>query len=369
MDLGLVANSARRVGAVELRGGAERIALSTRLLVPLLQGQALGDASMAQLTRDLRAQLASGGDRNVTLILPAQAASEAQAARIDLGGRQFAIPAALRDALLAQLMPTGRVPPAAVAAAAVVDEAAARAWAVGAQAQAAAGAAPPLPLAAAISASTAGATREVARALAPQQTTALRDQALPATGFERPLLNNGVAALLPIAAINGVAARLQQQLERSGMFFEAHLAQWTAGARSTDEIRAELLHMSASGQALAEGNAQRVAAQLSVLQHQGLVLQGPAWPGQPMQLEVRREPPPAEMAADAAPVFTATLRLDLPQLGPIEVKLRLAGEAIAASVNCRDPAAIAAEVPALVEQLRARGLTPVAIQASAEAAA
>lgn len=376
MEIGTLVNGARRVGMAEPRGGGERIGLSTRLLLPLLQ-QAGAAPALTELARDLKDELATRGARTVALVLPLGGAAEAQVARIDLGARQVAVPAALRDALLAQLapgqpatvadsapdsgatLPTPASPAAAAPGAAPAGDAAARAWVVNAQAQAAALRAPgPSLQAAALVAS--GAAREIARSLTPASA--------PVAGFARPLLDEG--PLAPVTPTQPIAGRLQQQLERSGLFFESHLAQWTQGARSTDELRAELLHAygGGAGGAPVEGPAQRVATQLAVLQHQGVALHGPAWPGQPLELVIEREPPPRDAPEGTPPVFTAHLKLDLPRLGPVQVRLRLAGEALATTLGGAGAAGLVDALPALIAALRARGLTPVATQVVAAAA-
>ncbi len=369
MDLGTVANAVRRVGAADARPAAERIAVPPQLLLTLLQGQAKGDAGVSELARDMRAQLASGAA--VTLILPPAATSEAQGARIDISGRQFAVPAALRDALLAQLaqlgsagekQPTpGAMPGPALAtpaAALVVAEEAARAWVVNAQTQAAA-----TQLLAGQAALGAGAGREALRALTPRATAATRDQALPSVGFDQPVVDTAVLETSPLTAVGAIAQRLQQQFERSGLFFESHLAQWAQGARGSDELRAELVQLGRSGQPPTEASAQRVAAQLGVLEQQAVVLTGPAWAGQPMQLAIAREPRKLDVPVDMPPVFNATLALDLPHLGRVEVDLRIAGKSIATTVRGADVAELGAALGHLTEQFSARGLTPVAARA------
>jgi hypothetical protein len=411
MDLTAVANAALRVGATDARAGAERIALSPRLLLPLLQGQALGNAALAELARDVRAQLVRG-ESAVTLVLPPGAAGDAQPARIDLGTRQVVIPAALRDALLAQLAgaatSTSTSAPASMSAAAatlaatgaaattlVADEAA-RAWVVSAQTQAAttqllagqttgqtasqsvAQTAAQTAASNAQAAISAGAARELLRALAPRATSATRDQAMTAVGFDQPVVDAALLETTPVAAIRAIGQRLQQQLERSGLFFESHIAQWTRGVRTNDELRAELVQINRAGAPASEAGAQRVSAQLAALEHGTLALSGPAWPGQSMQLVIERERPRRDIgddhagAADASagmpPVFNATLALQLPHLGRVQVDLRLAGKAVATMLRTEqsgqaDAGQMAADLEQLAEQFRARGLTPVAAHA------
>lgn len=347
MDLGLVAQSVRRVGAAtDLRAGVERVNLPVRLLLPFLPQ---GAGAAGELARDIRA--AAIGRDSVTLLLPAQQAQASVPARLEIGARQFVLPPALRDALLAAL-PAAASTSAANAAIAPTTSAVraanaaaadqfARAWAVAAQTTAAA--------AQVVGGS--GATRAVHRQ---------RDDALPPAVRFVPPLFEPVAELQPAAAI---AERLRTHVERSGLFFESHIAQWAGGERSAAELRAEALRV--APQAAGE-HAQRVAAQVAVLNEGAFVVHGPAWRGQPMELAIEREPHPnSDPGGDDAPVFVARLALDLPQLGRLQVRLRLAGDAVSARLQADAPAPFAGALRELAEQLAARGLVPVQLQAEA----
>jgi len=74
---------------------------------------------------------------------------------------------------------------------------------------------------------------------------------------------------------------------------------------------------------------------------------------------------------NAQPVFVARLRLDLPRLGCVEIRLRLAGEAIAATVASsgatRSMAELERALPEFASALAARGLRPVLLQVLAPA--
>ena len=87
MDLGQLAGVASRLSAgADLRAGGDRIALGTRLLLPLLNA---GGSAPTELANDLRAAVA--GRETVTVILPATAG---QAARLEVGSRTFLLPPA-----------------------------------------------------------------------------------------------------------------------------------------------------------------------------------------------------------------------------------------------------------------------------------
>jgi hypothetical protein len=377
MELGSVIHAALRVGAPDSRTSAQRIALSSSMLMPLLASQGSSLAGMTELARDLRAEIAARGERGMALVLPAGAAHESQPARIDVGGRQIAIPGDLRDVLLARLGIAETAP--GPARPAVLEDSASRAWATGASAQVAAQSAQPastlsaaqLAAQSALTASVGGFTRELLRSIIPAVAAAARDPAGP------PRLELGAAALGepagpvqvgPVLPVAEVAARLRREVERSGLFFESHLAQWARGERSVDEMRAELLHLAADGsfasgktgaQVILDGAPQRVAGQLRLLEDPCIAINGAAWPGQPMQMLIEREPPPRGAAPGLPTVFGAHLRLVLPRLGSIEVHLRLAGEAVATTICAQSPDRLEAGLAGLGEQLRATGLTPV----------
>lgn len=348
MDLGTIAAVVRRVGpASDVRAGVERIVLNLRAMLPLLEGQGRLAAASSQLVADLRAVAAT--DDEAILVLPPGAG----AARIEVGMRQLAIPATLRDALLA-LIGT-RAPdqvrgqsaplaaPTAAPAASIEATAAARAWAVSAQASASA----------AVALAGSGAARAVGRSIE-------GDRAPAAVTFSKPL----VAAPEPAAPVRAIAERLRSTLEHSGLFFESHLAQWARGERPDEAIAQELLHVRPGDGQIAP--AARVAAQLQALQQQAVVLQGPAWPGQAATVEIARERAGAEHpAADdgASTVFNATLTLDLPRLGKLVARLRLSGETIAATFESARADSLAAALPEFHASLAAHGLTPVLLQA------
>jgi hypothetical protein len=344
MDLGQLAGVASRLSAgADLRAAGDRIALSTRLLLPLLNP---GGNSPTELANDLRSAVA--GRDALTLVLPAAAG---QAARLEVGPRTFLLPPALRDALLAAVAPPDSAPrPAAAAASAALPSApvptaatatdAARAWAVAAQTTAAA--------AGVVSGS--GAPRSVQRA---------RDDApAPTVRFQQPLFEP-VNATAPIAA---ASERMRHAVERSGVFFESHVAQWASGARDAAELRAEALRVLPNGSG--DLSAQRVAAQVALLQEGVLRLEGPAWPGQPMSLAIQRDDaaPESPASGTSEPVFVARLALDLPHLGPIEVAVRLAGRAVSATVHSDSGALLAPALAELGAQFDAAGLRPVMLR-------
>lgn len=161
----------------------------------------------------------------------------------------------------------------------------------------------------------------------------------------QPLELKASAPLLPAAGAAPadlpaqLAPRLQQALEGSGLFYEAHLRQWSEGERSLAQIRQEPQNQASRGEpaplpssAQAPNPAptqagQWVPLQLDSLEQNRFAWQGEFWPGQPMQWEVRREHERARQDTTPANEATATwqtvLKLDLPGLGQVSAQIRL----------------------------------------------
>lgn len=398
MDVGALATALRRAsGVIDVRASAERIAVSLRVLAPVV------DASGAQpeLARALRH--ASGRVTDATLILPAGSGQ----ARVEFGNRQFVIPAALRDAILAALeRPAAAGSSASLAAAGVADarrgspaaQLVADDLAGGVKANALPVVASPTRAAASVAMQTAGTappsagTRSAPTGLAalptgstppPMPSAPTGPAALASAG------NAGVAAAQraphtsfhePLLAADGDAARAATQLREtvidSGLFFESHLAAWSKGERPLDTLRQEAQQLRAGD--LREPHARdivapppRAGAQIDVLTRDAVHLHGPLWPGQAGSIELQRDAATVEadernaQSEATQPVFSATLRLDLPALGPMTVRLRLAGTAVTATVAADAPERVAAELPQLAAHFEARGLQPVALRALA----
>ncbi len=144
-----------------------------------------------------------------------------------------------------------------------------------------------------------------------------------------------------------LAPRLQQALEGSGLFYEAHLRQWSEGERSLAQIRQEPQNQPtrteagpssapqsspAASQVIHQTPTQAgqwVPLQLDALEQNRFAWQGEFWPGQPMQWEVRREHERAHQNAtpadETAPAWQTVLKLHLPGLGQVKAQIRLQG--------------------------------------------
>lgn len=177
----------------------------------------------------------------------------------------------------------------------------------------------------------------------------------------------GQAALLPDvqAATQDVLApqlanQLQQALERSGLFYESHLRQWANGERSLAQIRQEPQNQTDSPQASGLQASAQVPLQLDTLEQRHFAWQGEFWPGQPLQWEVSKDGRgngSAEPGAAAA-AWNTVLKLELPELGSVDVRIRLQGQRVQLQVRAERELAIArlhAERQRLDDALAAAG--------------
>ncbi len=337
MDLTAIVNATRRVPAADLRATGDRLAVTLRMLVPLVESV----GSMPELARELAAHSAAD---TLALILPAGSGQ----ARIDLGQRQTAIPAALRDAILTALEQSNArtVAPAvsapdsgAAARATVAVDPAATVRLIDASAQA--------------SALVAATARTIARATPP---TASRSAPAAQATFSHPLLDAQSDAA-------SIAVRLRDLLQRSGPLREAQLTAPMPETRpgTVSDAGRDDVHVKP---------ASSVATQPDVLTREAVLLQGPAWSGQMATIELRREACIDAYVHHAAGeadrvAFSARLKLDLPRLGMLEVHLRVVGTTVAVGVESVQHAVIERELPELDAHLAARGLQPAWLQAAA----
>lgn len=392
MDIGALVTAARRVPVVaELRAGADRLAINLRLLLPVIES----NGAQPELARELRA--VSTATDYVSLIQPTGSSQ----ARIDTGLRQFAIPAALRDAILVAVEQAGRSsatakePPVlnAPSVNAVSDPSAtarlisASSHAAAAVALKAAGLAPdpasaaksppratnsPMPTSSLATAVEQDAVAERAPSPAPPgEPPGLAPSAERRSGLS-PAQVTLVRPLLDDEPDVGMAiARLRAAVDRSGLFFESHLAAWARGERDLDAVQHELLQLAARGVADAPhagGAAGREADQVDVLTRDAVRIAGAAWLGQPVAIDVRRERGSIDDEGrrgvdsdDRHTVFSAQLRLDLPRLGAMAIRLRLVGQTVAVAIDSGRRDEVEPALSGLATQLEARGLRPAGL--------
>lgn len=233
------------------------------------------------------------------------------------------------------------------------------------------------------------------------------------------LLNRGQALLDAPPDTNAapLAAALGKAVANSGLFYEAHQAQWLAGQKSLADLQQEpqaqqapvsnaradidetavktaarpaneLASRAAATTSQAETNnpptqresAASSASGLSSTQHavpetlRPLVQQqletaannrmlwhGEAWPGQPLELEVEREGGRETQSDEAEPAqWRTTLRLSMPRLGSVDASLQLNGKRLRLTLNSASAASAAdlqQALPSLGQALGDAGLS------------
>ncbi len=226
---------------------------------------------------------------------------------------------------------------------------------------------------------------------------------------EARLAAAAVGAAAAASDTNGattIARALQAGLESSGLFYESHLADWVAGQRSLESIRAEPQaslpsRTSESGSRAGAGNAAHAAtnasstaatngagmtsastatntvtsagvstiadaassnaptlntivnAQLDVIDSGQLHWRGELWPGMPAELWLQRDVLDKDATRDqqrqgggedeqAGKRWQARLVTTLPSLGKVSTHFTLQGERLALNLACAQPATAAA---------------------------
>jgi len=215
-------------------------------------------------------------------------------------------------------------------------------------------------------------------------------EAAPAPG-RAPLLS---PASMPSPAT--LALVLGQQVSHSGVFYESHLLQWFEGKRAIRQLKEEpqaqllrpaMARAAATGSeadARDTGNADGarsaghghntlstlvddrllslVRQQLDTLNQSIFRWQGQAWPEVPLEWHIEREDPGESTGAPesdaAAARYSTSLRLDLPHLGTVEVRLALAAgqvQVFAWAERAEGAAMLGADSATLAERLERAG--------------
>ncbi len=214
---------------------------------------------------------------------------------------------------------------------------------------------------------------------------------LSTQGTPRPGVIIAAQPLLaaPPAHPSQAAGQLARAISDSGLFYEAHQAEWVAGTRTraqlTREPQAQLplpQHVPTAGDPApapaATAGPQTAArqlhthpdalplvrAQLDALDSRRLYWCGELWPGQPAEWEIRNrdgDTPPGTAAADCASgTWQTQLRLVLPHLGPVTVALEARGANVGIRINAAvidSAAALDAARAALRTALDTAGIT------------
>ncbi len=188
-----------------------------------------------------------------------------------------------------------------------------------------------------------------------------------------PSAQPSIAVRSPLLSGLGVeeaAQMLRRAVSSSGLFLEAHVAQWLRGERSFELVQEEsdqMAELAGAFGSLAEADAapdRRASAQLDALQHQTIQLTGEAWAGQPIQLEIecdRERNREAANLGDATGLFLATLHLNLPHLGAVRACIRVIDTTVGVHIEAGFASALAPELPQLTAALSTRGLQVAAL--------
>jgi hypothetical protein len=168
------------------------------------------------------------------------------------------------------------------------------------------------------------------------------------------------APLMQGQDLDGVADNLARAVASSGIFLEAHLAQWLRGERSSRQIVQEVnewpsdLHGEAG-----ELGERRSAVQLDALRRQALTLVGQAWIGQPLRFRIERDLERHREAAnlgDATGLFRATLTMHLPRLGMLCVHIRVTEHTLGVRIESERATELVSQLALLARSFAARGL-------------
>ncbi len=225
---------------------------------------------------------------------------------------------------------------------------------------------------------------------------------LAATLATTPAVESGPVPTLP----GTLAAALASALGSSGMFYESHLQQWIAGARSLASMAGEpQAQLNASGKGLAKPDSSAmlaagaaanepaataspaaamsagilqagvhpdavpiIAQQLTTLETGHLTWRGELWPGQSLHWEIVRDDDADDASGSrgrgnvpggGSPRWRTRLAISFPHLGAVTADLTLQGNALSVRLNSAEPSTkqrLGAAAPALGAALAGAGL-------------
>ncbi|WP_426345639.1 flagellar hook-length control protein FliK [Alcaligenes sp. HNGD-HTN06] len=175
------------------------------------------------------------------------------------------------------------------------------------------------------------------------------------------------------------AQALPQALQHSGLFYESHLSDLHFGQRSVSELQLEpqnqhrpsaepaSAHSPASQtppSAPDPANSLLLRQQLDTLAHQSLQWQGQAWPEAEMDWSIQRHEAQSDEETEH---WSSTVRLDLPTLGPITLRLNLLNQQLLVHIQAEQSAPYLDEhsLP-LRERLQGQGLILSQLQIEAD---
>lgn len=205
----------------------------------------------------------------------------------------------------------------------------------------------------------------------------------------------------PPADAEGLVPPLRQAVEGSGLFYESHQAEWVAGRRPLEALRAEPQAMAGRMVAPSDGDpagtaaprsegaaastlaapvaesrssldatsppspgiAQLVDRQLQTLAGQPIAWSGQVWPGQTMEWQIEKDQS-EEQHDMPLQAWTSKLRLTLPNLGEVELRVGLQGERLSVRVisDAEHVPSFRESAEVLRNALAARGLSLTALE-------
>jgi hypothetical protein len=179
-----------------------------------------------------------------------------------------------------------------------------------------------------------------------------------------------VAGHAPLLAAPGadpaaLAHGLQRALSASGLFYEAHVAEWAQGRRPLDALAAEPQMATRPASPLEPAAAGLINQQLAAQEQARVAWHGELWPGQPLRWEVERRGSDGQPAGhgqdDAQPVWQSRLALRFPLLGDLSASVTLSGGAVRVQLDAAPQAAelLRRHAPRLSGAFEAAG-TPLA---------
>jgi hypothetical protein len=159
-----------------------------------------------------------------------------------------------------------------------------------------------------------------------------------------PLALIGKTALFGNAApsTEQLAQKLHDTISQSGLFYESHVTEWVKGERTLPDLMREpqMQRMLQSGESAARAaasgpdltSAQLINQQLHTQEQGRVQWNGQAWPGQPMQWEIRREQRDGRKddgkgGADGEPehIWRSGVKFRFPMLGSVSAAVTLVG--------------------------------------------
>jgi hypothetical protein len=209
-----------------------------------------------------------------------------------------------------------------------------------------------------------------------------------AAALKLPMPTEARLATAPIAAAptadtRQIADGLQHAIDKSGMFYESHLAEWAGGERPLAELKGEpqmatgrhAMEAVKPGVATDPATAQLISQQLTTQEQGRVAWQGQLWPGQAMQWEIARDAPESDGnhgggdGADAP--WRSKLTLRFAALGELGAQIVMAGDQVHIRLQAGSDASgdlLRAHAARLQDALAAAG-TPAATLAILDPAA